>query len=74
MRGNEISPITGPGYCLERVSKLQYREEEPRWDLEVCGDRAGGLGSQVSGCVSQDRVPDQRGAQGGLSEIYSEFP
>ena len=34
-KGKQVCPVTVPAYCLERVSKLQHREKEPRWRQEV---------------------------------------
>jgi hypothetical protein len=31
---NEMSLMTGPDYCLERISRLQCREEQPTQNPE----------------------------------------
>lgn len=32
---NKVSPKISPEYCLETVSRLHCRKEEPRWNLGV---------------------------------------
>lgn len=70
-----VSPITVPANCLERVSKLQYRGEEPSWSLAVFLNwaREGSGEKQRRLQFKGQKARQKTGVQWGLPEICSEF-
>ena len=65
---NKVSPMIPPTYCVERISRLQHREHEPRLSLADTPGRRngaespGGQGRQSSRREYQKRGP-HRGQQ-----------